>query len=122
VVAAATVQSNVSISALVLITPWDSLPALAQTLYWYLPARWLTRDQYNNSLNLKHYTGRVAVLVAEQDEIIPAKQSARFYDSLATTKKLWVFSGADHNGWPIDPKASWWKEVTSYITSESSKP
>ena len=122
VAAAATVGSSVTVNAVVLITPWDSLPALAQTLYWYLPARWLTRDQYNNSLNLKHYAGRVAVLIAEQDEIIPAKQSAKFYGSLTTTKQLWVFSGANHNSWPIDPKASWWKEVTSYITSESSNP
>ncbi|WP_432473626.1 alpha/beta hydrolase [Amphritea sp. HPY] len=115
VAAAASAQSNSPVTALVLITPWDSLPELAQTLYWYLPARWLTRDRYNNSQSLIHFTGRTAVLIAERDEIIPAAHSLRFYEKLIAPKQLWVFKDANHNSWPTDAQASWWLEVTQFI-------
>lgn len=121
VATAATEQSNSPVTALVLITPWDSLPALAQSLYWYLPARWLTRDNYNNSINLKHFTGRTAVLIAERDEIIPAEQSLLFYEKLNNNKQLWVLKDATHNSWPTDTKAAWWREVIQFI-SQPSKP
>ncbi len=117
VAAAAVATSRVPISALVLITPWDSLPRLAQSLYWYLPALWLTRDQYNNRANLQHFTGRIAVLIAEQDEIIPPHQAVSFYNDLSAQKKLWRFSAATHNSWPTNPKAHWWSEVARFISA-----
>jgi len=121
VAAAATVKSDSPVAALVLITPWDSLPELAQSLYWYLPARWLTRDNYNNSMNLKHFTGSTAVLIAERDEIIPTEQSLLFYEKLTNHKQLWVLKDATHNSWPTDSKAAWWREVIPFIR-QSSKP
>lgn len=41
---------------------WDSLPALAQTHYPILPARWLVRDRYDNVENLRGYESNVAFL------------------------------------------------------------
>ncbi|NNE44423.1 MAG: alpha/beta fold hydrolase, partial [Gemmatimonadetes bacterium] len=59
------------IEGVVLITPWASLPDLAQSLYWYLPAKWLTRDRYDNVRNLQMYGGPVAVAICSEDEVIP---------------------------------------------------
>ena len=98
-----------------LITPWDRLTDLAQSLYWYLPARWLLRDRYDTIAALRQYDGAVAVLVAEQDEIIPARHSQRLYDALPGLKKHWLFAGAGHNTWPADPRAAWWDEVLAWF-------
>ncbi len=103
------------VAGVALITPWDNLPDLAQALYWYLPARWLIRDQYDNRANLKGYPGPVAVLIAERDEIIPLNHARRLYDALPAPKRQWIFPGAGHNSWPIDPSASWWDEVSEWI-------
>ncbi|HEY6073191.1 MAG TPA: alpha/beta fold hydrolase, partial [Anaerolineales bacterium] len=111
-------SGRVPVAGVVLITPWDSLPRMAQTVYWYLPAKWLTKDQYDNVRNLNRYPGPVAVAVAEQDEVIPPERSRRLFDLLSGRKKLWVLSGAGHNDWPgaVDPP--WWSEVMRFVTKE----
>lgn len=98
-----------------LITPWDTLPDLAQSLYWFLPARLLVKDRYDSVQNLRRYRGPVAVLMAEWDEIIPRRHTVALYESLSEPKRLWVFPGATHNRWPNDPRAGWWQEVMEFL-------
>lgn len=115
VAAGVAADPTLPVAGVVLITPWDRLSDLAQTLYWYLPARWLLRDRYDNIAYLNQYGGKVAVLVAERDEIIPARHSQRLYDALREPKRRWVFEEAGHNSWPVDPRAAWWDEVLGWL-------
>ncbi|MFC2164182.1 alpha/beta hydrolase [Acidobacteriota bacterium] len=107
------------IHGVVLLTPWDSLPNLAQKLYKFLPVRLLIRDKYDNLGNIHDYEGPVAILMADQDEIIPASLTKHLYESLTGTKKLWVFPNAGHNSWPTDPDESWWAEVMDFLGEQS---
>jgi alpha-beta hydrolase superfamily lysophospholipase len=109
-------QTKVPLKALVLFLPWDSLSNLAQTHYWYLPARWLVLDQYNNVENLLRYQGNVAVMLAGMDEVVPAKHGRKLYESIDTNKKLWIFEGVSHNSIPVAPNLSWWKEIKNFIS------
>ena len=109
-------HSESNINGVVLLTPWDSLPNLAQKLYRLLPARLLTRDKYDNLSNLKDYNGPVAILMAEQDEIIPGSLTKHLFESLPSTKKLWTFPNAGHNSWPTDPDEAWWAEVMDFLS------
>ena len=111
-------DSPVPIQGLVLITPWDSLPNLAQTIYWYLPARRLVLDKYDNIRNAQGYQGPVAVILVEHDEIIPKRHGMRLYESLPTPKKLWILKGEGHNSWPRMSDASWWREAMEFITRD----
>ena len=111
-------QCAVSVDGIALITPWDNLPDLAQKLYWFLPVKWLVRDQYDNNENLKAYKGRVGVLYAENDSIIPAEHALRLYESIEADKRLWVFKGADHNSWPAWSKEHWWTELMSFLSQD----
>ncbi len=115
VAAGVAADPTLPVAGVALITPWDRLTDLAQTLYWYLPARWLLRDRYDNIASLNHYGGKVAVLMAERDEIIPTRHSQRLYDALREPKRRWVFAGAGHNSWPVGPQASWWDEVLGWL-------
>jgi alpha-beta hydrolase superfamily lysophospholipase len=110
-------DSPVPIEGLVLLTPWDSLPNLAQTIYWYLPARWLVRDRYDNIRNMEGFPGRVAVALAEHDEIIPKRRGLRLYEALSCEKKLWILTGAGHNTWPRTTDVSWWREVLDFVAA-----
>lgn len=105
----------VPLEAVILLTPWDRLPDLAQTLYWYLPARWLLDEQYDNIQNLQSFKGPVAVLIAGQDEVIPNRHSMRLYDALPGPKKLWMFEGAGHNSWPTAATEDWWHQVMTFV-------
>lgn len=118
VVSSAISQTDTPIRGVVLLLPWDTLPRVAQAHYWYLPARWLVRDQYDNINNLQGYGGRVAVLLAGKDEVIPVKHGKHLYTALAAEKKLWIFEGAGHNDVPAAPHLDWWQEVVDFISSD----
>jgi len=115
-VAAAVARERDWVDGIVLITPWANLPDLAQARYWYLPARWLTRDKYDSVRNLSRYQGPVAVLLAEKDEIVPVEHGRRLFDSLKTRKQLWMFEAAGHNSWPYASEEKWWNEVVDFIS------
>ena len=121
VAAAVAADPAIPVQGLVMITPWDSLPAVAQALYWHLPLGRLVRDKYDNCRNLEGFTKPVAVAVAEQDEIIPRKNSRRLYDSLTAPKRLWVFAGAGHNSWPVGPHEQWWQEAMAFVSAKQEK-
>jgi pimeloyl-ACP methyl ester carboxylesterase len=116
VVGGAVRDTQLPIQGLVLFTPWDTLPDLAQTHYPYLPARWLVLDQYHNLNNLQAYTGKIAVVLAGRDEVVPDKHGLNLYDSLAGEKGLWVFESATHNQMPISPELDWWQEVMTFLS------
>lgn len=109
-------------SGLLMITPWDNLPDLAQSIYWYLPARWLVRDAYDSRAALQGYPGPVAMLIAGRDEIVPPAQSQRLFQALTEPKRLWVFPEADHNTWPASSNPAWWAEVWNWLAAEARSP
>ena len=116
VVSSAVRKTDIPVKGLVLFLPWDSLPNLAQTHYWYFPAQWLVRDKYNNINNLRQFEGNIAVILAEDDEVIPVQHGKKLYNSITTKKKLWLFENATHNQMPIDAELQWWKEVVDFIS------
>jgi alpha-beta hydrolase superfamily lysophospholipase len=118
VVAGVIANCPVPVAGAALITPWDNLPDLAQQLYWFLPVKWLVRDRYDNRKNLQAFSGKVAILYADSDSIIPPAHAQRLYESISAEKKLWVFENADHNSWPAWPDASWWEEVMQFLDQE----
>jgi len=122
-VAAAIVGSGEApVDGVALITPWDNLPDLAQSLYWFLPARLLVRDRYDSAANLRDFRGPVAVALAERDEVIPPRHTMRLYETLLEPKRLWVFPEARHNTWPSHPDAPWWSELLEYLLTEVPDP
>jgi len=116
VVSSAVSKTDIPIKGLVLFTPWDSLPNLAQTHYWYLPARWLVLDKYDNTENLQGFEGNIALILAENDEVIPVQHGKKLYESIRGKKKLWLFEGVKHNEALVEAELHWWKEVTAFIS------
>ena len=115
VVCAAVAKTEVSIDGVALITPWDTLPNLAQALYWFLPARWIVKDRYDNVANLANYRGPVGVVLAGQDEIIPNRLTRRLYEALPDPKRLWEFPPAGHNSWPSGSQEPWWGDMMNFL-------
>ena len=118
VAAAVAADPTVPVAGVVLLTPWDTLPDLAQSLYWYLPARWLILDRYDNIGNLGSFEGRVAVVMAGRDEVIPQRHAQRLYRAFPEPKRLWVLDGVGHNDWPAGPNEPWWGEVMTFVAGD----
>lgn len=116
VLAAAVQKTQYPIKGLVLFLPWDTLSSVAQAHYPFLPVKWLIKDQYDSMANLEKFQGKVAIILAGDDEIIPMHHGKKLYDSISAEKRLWVFKGATHNEMPVEPDLPWWKEVVIFIS------
>jgi hypothetical protein len=115
VAAAAAKESPVKINGMILITPWDTLLSVAKEHFPWIPVRLFLRDKYDTVGNLKAFQGRIAVVGAEEDDIVPIHHAKALFTSLPGDKKMWTIRGAGHNTWPDMVDAAWWKDVADFI-------
>jgi uncharacterized protein len=113
-----------AIAGLLLITPFNSLTDVAQHHYPLFPVRWLLRDRYDSSRALQAYNGPVAILLAEADEVVPARFGQALYGSYTGPKRSWIQPDRDHNNLDYQPTAAWWREVDAFLrtTPQASAP
>ncbi len=103
------------ISGLLLVTPFTSLKEVAQSHFPSFLVRMILSEQYDNVRALKGYHGSLAILVAEHDEVVPAKLGQDLYDSYKGPKKLIVQKGRTHNTLDLSPAAFFWQEVANFL-------
>ena len=119
VTAAVANQTSVPIAGIILITPWDTLAAVAKSLFPFLPVTMLLTDKYDSIENLKSFKKKISVVGAERDEILPIKHAHNLYNFLPENKKrMWIIKGAGHNDWPFHADSSFWKEITDFVKVE----
>ncbi|MEN6437079.1 MAG: alpha/beta fold hydrolase [Syntrophobacter sp.] len=115
IAAAAAREAPVPIHGVILITPWDTLASVAKGKFPFLPVRLLLRDEYDTVRNLGSFQGRIVVVGAGRDEVIPVEHAGKLYDSLpGTAKKLWIFQEAGHNDWYRFASVDWWRDVMEF--------
>lgn len=101
------------ISGVVLISPFNNLPAVAQNHYPLLPARLLLVDHFPSETYLKNYHGRMGMTVDGKDVVVPEKFGLALYDSYNGPKKLWKFPGGSHCQ-ITEPQKEFWNEVIEF--------
>ncbi len=117
VVAAVIKAASVKVDGAVLITPWDTLAAVAQEKFPFLPVRLLLTDSYDSVGNLSAFSGRVAVVGAERDEIIPVHHATALFNSLSNPeKRMWIIQSAGHNDWLSFVGPQWWRAVMDFVS------
>ena len=102
-------------AGLVLITPWNTLLAVARDHYPWLPVSWFVKDRYDSGENLKDYPGKIAVAGAEWDEVVPLRHARDLFARLPGQKRMWVVSGAGHNDWSVRVDLAWWREIMDFV-------
>jgi pimeloyl-ACP methyl ester carboxylesterase len=115
VVAGLARKPQVPVKAIALIAPYDSMANIAQYHYWFLLPKLLLLDRFNSAKNLQHFNGKIAVIMAGKDEVIPNSSTLNLYNSLQVPKKIWTFPEAGHNTLPLAPDNSWWREVMNFL-------
>lgn len=119
-VAAAVVKDpHVTIEGIFLITPWDTLLSVAKSKFPWLPLQFFMKDKYDSMSNLKGYQGRIAIVGAERDEMIPMRHAVALYQSLPGEKAMWVVKGAGHNDWPMIIDKTWWREIMEFLCGKN---
>lgn len=98
------VAAHRPVDRLVLVTPFDSMQAVGQAHFPWLPVRWLLRDRYPSSQWLPRYQGPLLVVRAGRDAVIPAINTQRLIDSASAPPQLLELPRADHNDVHTQPE------------------
>lgn len=84
-------------AGLVLDSPFTSMADVAQRHYWYLPARWLVLDRYENFSKIGQLECPLLVVVPEADRVVPPEHGKRLHTAAPGPKWLRLQEGAGHN-------------------------
>jgi len=85
-------------AALIAESTFTSVPDLAAELYPWLPARWLSRFQYNSLQKIKSVTCPVLIVHSSQDEIIPSRHGNSIFSAARAPKEFLKISGSHDSG------------------------
>lgn len=118
VASAAVATSKTITDGLILITPFESLASVAQSHYWYTPAKWLVRDKFESYKHMQSYTKPKLLVVAENDTIVPVKHGNKLFDLIPEKKKKITLTKAEHNDWINFVDQQWWESVFSYLADK----
>lgn len=84
-------------TAMMLRSPFMSLPEIAAVHYWWLPSSLLLRDKYPNTDRIAAVDAPVLVIAGTEDTIVPPEQSQAVYEATDEPKQLVMVDGAGHN-------------------------
>lgn len=94
---AAQLSSRRELDGLILVTPFDSLRAVAQSMFPWLPIGPLFAHEIDAATPLKDSKVPVAIVAAERDEIVPADRTAALHSVVANLVFDRTIPRAGHN-------------------------
>jgi hypothetical protein len=84
------------LEGLILVTAFDSILSVAARRYPFAPVPWLLRHPFRSDEALAGLAVPVAVIAAEQDDIVPPRHTQRLIDELAQPVLVAWIKDADH--------------------------
>ena len=105
--------SEREVDRLVLVTPFDSLAAVARAHYGWLPVGLLMLDRFDSARRAPKVRAGTLVVIAEGDEIIPRARSDALVAALPSPPRVVVLEGAGHNDIDLDPR--YFEELAKFL-------
>ena len=93
----AELASERKLDGLILVTPFDSLKAVAQSMYPWLPIGPFFEHEINAALALEQVRAPIAVIAAQRDEIVPAERTDALRHRIPKLVFDRTIEGAGHN-------------------------
>lgn len=107
--------TDIRITGLGLITPFDSLVNVARKRYKFLPVRWLLKDQYKSAENLRQVTIPKALILSGQDNVVPIEHGRNLAQQLTEAKKTFTLESAGHSNWTDYVDNGWWDNYFDFL-------
>lgn len=108
------VATERSVTELVLVTPFDSLAAVAQSHYPAFPVRLLLKDRYDSVARLPGYRGKLLVLRAGRDTVVPPPHTDRLLAAYQGQAQVVDFPLASHDD--LSAEAAYWPAIRGFLT------
>lgn len=93
-------------SALILESPYTTLPELASHHYPYLPVHWMLKDRFNSYEKIKNIRIPVLVVHGEKDKVVPVEFGKKLFTVINDPKQAHYFENAGHEDLPIEELTS----------------
>jgi fermentation-respiration switch protein FrsA (DUF1100 family) len=100
--------------AVVLETPFSSIPEMARAHYPFVP-RFLIRSRFDNAQRIARVSAPKLFLLAERDEVVPPAQGRSLFDLASEPKTLYVIPGAGHNETYTAGGEPYWRQWEKFL-------
>ena len=108
------------VSAVVLVSPYDSLIAIAQSAYPFLPVRLLLKHRFESVARAPQIHVPLLAMAAAQDRLIPPERSRKLVEAWGGPARLEVLEGRDHNN--IHGHPLYWAIITRFLRDAPQAP
>lgn len=106
--------ANRQLAGLILVSPYDSVRAIAQSIYPWLPVGLLLKHPFDSLSLAGSLSVPLLCVVAGRDDVIPPAHSRRLFDAWGSADKRWVeVSGAGHDD--VSDAQQYWDEIGSFL-------
>lgn len=102
-------------AAVILESPFRSVPKLAQRLYPFLPARWLVRFDYNTEAYVERIEVPLLVIHSREDEIIPFGEGQAVFAAAEEPKRLLEIRGGHNTGF-LDSEPDYSAGIDAFLS------
>jgi uncharacterized protein len=99
----------------ILVTPYDSIAAVAARHYAFLPVRMLLRHPFPASDYAKNAHVPALMLAGATDFIVPAIHAQRLHEAWAGPKEIHILPGAGHNN--IEQQRAYYDLINQFLRS-----
>ncbi|XOV79909.1 MAG: alpha/beta hydrolase [Aestuariibacter sp.] len=108
------VASQRQVEQIILISPYDSITAVAASHYPIFPIKWLIKDKYDSYNRAHQIACPSLILAAREDRVVPLKHTLRLIDAMtASQKTVRLFDGVDHNS--LDMASGFNRAISDFI-------
>jgi pimeloyl-ACP methyl ester carboxylesterase len=104
------------VRAAILVTPFDSIAAVAAGKYPYLPVRLLLRHPFPSTDWAKQARVPALFLAAEGDFVVPAEHTRRLFEAWAGEKRMHVLPQTGHNDLDLHP--DYYRLIDEFLAAE----
>jgi fermentation-respiration switch protein FrsA (DUF1100 family) len=101
--------------ALILESPFVSIPEMAKSVFPLLPIGSLLQTRYDNLEKIAKIKGSLLVLHGDRDEVIPYDHGRRVFNAAPGPKDFYTISGASHNDTYIVGGDAYFQRLRSFI-------
>ncbi|MBB3332070.1 hypothetical protein BDK63_002963 [Halomonas campaniensis] len=105
-------------AAVILESPFRSVPKLGQRLYPFLPARWLARVSHDTETHVQGVEAPLLVIHSRDDEIIPFAEGEAVYRAAHDPKRLLEIRGGHNTGF-LDSEPDYSAGIDAFLSEEA---
>ncbi|GJL84682.1 MAG: alpha/beta hydrolase [Micavibrio sp.] len=85
------------VAAVVLEAPYSTIAEVAQSIYFYMPVKWLMKDQYRSTDKIAAIKASLLIVHGEKDGTIPIRFARKLFQAAVQPKRFVALESAAHN-------------------------